>query len=139
MTVGRLARQPVAAVPPDTSVAALVHDGVMGTDERAFPVAEGDRLVGLVCLEDLRKVPRAAWGTTPVRAVMTPADQLATASPQEDAAAALDELARRDVSQLPVLQGGRLVGMLRRRDIARWLELQSRGGVAGAATSAGRP
>jgi hypothetical protein len=40
--VARLARPPAAAVPPDTTVAALIHDWLMSTEERAFPVAEGD-------------------------------------------------------------------------------------------------
>lgn len=123
--VARLARPEVPAVPPDATVAELIYGWLMHTGERAFPVVEGDRLVGMVCLEDVREVPREAWETTPVRAIMTPADQLATASPQEDLAKAFEELARRDVGQLPVVQGGRLVGMLRRRDIARWLEVQS--------------
>jgi CBS domain-containing protein len=34
-------------------------------------------------------------------------------------------LTRRDVRQLPVVENGRLLGMLRRRDIVRWLRLQS--------------
>ena len=60
---------------------------------------------------------------------MTPAPGLAVATPDESAAAALTKLANRDVEQLPVVDGdGRLLGMLRRRDIARWLELQPRRG-----------
>ena len=51
------------------------------------------------------------------------------ATPDDSAAAALTKLAQRDVEQLPVVDGdGRLVGMLRRRDILRWLELQPRRG-----------
>jgi CBS domain-containing protein len=97
----------------------------MGSDERAFPVAQDGRLVGLVCLEDIRKVPRADWDAASVLSIMTPADQLDVVTPQEDASEALQRLARRDVSQMPVVQDGRLVGMLRRRDILRWLQIQS--------------
>ena len=124
--VGRLMRSgAIPTVLPASPISALVYDQLLGTDERAFPVLEGETLVGLVCLEDVRKVPRDAWETTTVAEIMTPADQLAAVAPQEDAGDALDELVSRDVNQVPVVDHGRLVGMLRRRDILRWLQLHA--------------
>jgi Zn-dependent protease/CBS domain-containing protein len=123
--VARLMRANAPTVSPHLRVSQLVDDYVMRTDERAFPVVEGERLVGLVCLEDVRKIPRDAWATTPVNQIMTPTEQLDLVTPREDATEAFDKLARRDVRQMPVVQDGRLVGMLRRRDILRWLHLQS--------------
>jgi Zn-dependent protease/CBS domain-containing protein len=121
----RLMRSNVPTVPPTISVAELVHHYVMGTDERAFPVMDGDRLVGLITLEDIRKVAREAWDTTSANAIMTPAEELTSVTPQTDAAEALDKLQQRDVRQLPVVSEGHLVGMVRRRDIMRWLQLRS--------------
>jgi Zn-dependent protease len=121
----RLMRSNVLAVPPMISVGELVYRYVMGTDEQAFPVLEGDRLLGLVTLEDIRKVPREEWDTTTARDIMTPADQLAVVRPQDDAATALDKIMERDVRQVPVIADGRLVGLVRRRDIMRWLQLQA--------------
>ncbi|MCC7360662.1 MAG: site-2 protease family protein [Anaerolineales bacterium] len=123
--VARLMRANAPTVGPGMHVSQLVDDFIMGTDERAFPVVEGDRLVGLVCLEDVRKVARAAWDTTRLDQIMTPAAELDLATPREDAAEAMSKLAARDVRQVPVVQDGRLVGMLRRRDILRWLQLHS--------------
>ncbi|MGE5140000.1 MAG: site-2 protease family protein [Rudaea sp.] len=123
--VDQLMRANATTVPPNIPVSALVHDYLMGTDEQAFPVVEGDCLVGLVCLEDVRKVPHDEWDRTQVSQIMTPADKLAIASPREDASEALTQLAGRDVGQVPVVQDCHLVGMLRRRDILRWLQLHS--------------
>ncbi|SRR5258706_8763824 len=128
--VGRLMRSNVPAVPPTTSVGDLVHRYVMGTDERAFPVLDSDQLLGLVTLEDIRKVPREGWDTTTVREIMTPADQFAVVRPQDDAAIALDQIMLRDVRQVPVIADGHLVGLVRRRDIMRWLQLQAPNGAA---------
>ena len=125
VTVAQLMHANTPTLAPSIPVSTLVHDHIMGTDERAFPVIDNDRLVGLVCIEDVRKVPREKWDTTTVGEIMTPANQLAVATPREDATDALNDLARRDVNQLPVMEGGRLVGMLRRRDIMRWLQLHS--------------
>jgi CBS domain-containing protein len=55
---------------------------------------------------------------------MTPADELAVVSPAEDASQALEELTRCDVRQVPVVEGCHVVGLLRHRDIMRWLQLQ---------------
>ena len=123
--VTQLMRADVPTVQPNISVSTLVHDHIMGSDERDFPVIELDRLVGLVCVEDVRKVPRDQWETTRVSQIMTPESKLIVASPREDASDALNDLASREVNQLPVLQDGRLIGILRRRDIMRWLQLHS--------------
>lgn len=123
--VSRLMKSEPTAVQPDMSLSQLVDQYIMGTDERSFPVMEGARLVGVVSLEDVRKVPRNEWEAKTVGQVMTPGDQIEVATPREDVSEALDALNRKDVRQLPVIQDGQLVGMIRRRDIMRWLQLQS--------------
>jgi Zn-dependent protease/CBS domain-containing protein len=110
---------------PDCTVSNLVHEHIMRSDDQSFPVVDDGRLIGLVTLDDVRQVPRAEWDTTPVRQMMTPFDQLVTVTPQEDAADALDKLTQRDVRQLPVVRNGSLAGLLRRRDIVKWLQLES--------------
>ena len=63
--VARLMRTSVPSVPATLSIDALVHEYVMRTDERDFPVLrDGDQLSGLVCLDDVRRVPREDWDTT---------------------------------------------------------------------------
>jgi Zn-dependent protease len=121
--VSALMRADVPTVTPDLPVAGLVQDLIMRTDDHALPVVEGGRLVGLVSLEDVRKVPRERWAEATVGEIMTPANQLAVVAANGDAAEAFARLAERDVRQVPVTQDGRLIGMLRRRDIVRWLQL----------------
>jgi Zn-dependent protease/predicted transcriptional regulator len=125
----RLMHTNVPVAPPNLSVDDLVYRYVMGTNERAFPVMDGDRLIGLVTLEDIRKVPREDWSITTAAEIMTPADQLAVVQPQDDAAEALDKLMERDIHQVPVISDGHLLGLVRRRDIMRWLQLQAPEGV----------
>ena len=123
--VERLMRANPPTVPASSSVGSLVHDHVMGTDDHAFPVVDEGRVLGIVSLEDIRKVSRDLWDTTGVSEIMTPADQLVVATPEEDAAEALDKLMQRGVGQLPVLHLGRLVGLLRRQDVIKWLQLHA--------------
>jgi Zn-dependent protease/predicted transcriptional regulator len=122
--VARLMHAPVPPIPADMTVSDLVHGRMMGTEEQTVPVSEdGEHLAGVVSVDAVRQVPRAAWESTPVRAIMTPLERVAMVTPQDDAGVALDHLASREVDQVPVVENGRLVGMLARRDIQRWLDL----------------
>jgi Zn-dependent protease len=123
--VSRMMRPDPPTCSADCSVSRLVHEHIMKTDDQSFPVLDDGRLVGLVTLEDVRAVSRDAWDTTTVRQIMTPVDQLVVVTPDEDAADALNKLTQRDVRQLPVVRDGGLAGLLRRRDIIKWLQLES--------------
>jgi Zn-dependent protease/CBS domain-containing protein len=128
VTVSRLMHHgPLVTVRPDLTVSSFVEERLMSVEQRAFPVTDGDQLVGMVTVADVRKVPRAEWSDKRIRDIMTDRQQLAVARPDEDATSAFDKLAARDVEQLPVLEGGRFVGLFRRRDVVRWLDLQNRG------------
>jgi predicted transcriptional regulator len=123
--VARMMRSNPPTCSADCSVSRLVHEHIMGTDDHAFPVLDNGRLLGLVTLEDVRRVSHDAWDTTTVREIMTSADQLTVVTPDEDAAEALNKLTQRDVGQMPVLRNGQLVGLLRRRDLVKWLQLHA--------------
>jgi Zn-dependent protease/predicted transcriptional regulator len=123
--VERLMRTDPPVVSARITIDELINEQVMGTDDHAFPVMEGGQMVGLITLEDVRHVSRPEWSGTTVEEIMTPADKLITVTGSEDAAEALRKLSRKDVNQLPVIDGNHLIGLLRRRDIVRWLQLHS--------------
>jgi Zn-dependent protease/CBS domain-containing protein len=129
--VSRLMRRNFDTVHPGLAVGTLVEEHIMGTEQRAFPVLDRDRLVGMVCLQDVRKVPRDQWPATRVEDIMTPAGQVAAVEPQDDAAEAMVVLSRRAVNQLPVVDQDKLVGLLRREDILRWLSLYGDASLGG--------
>jgi CBS domain-containing protein len=124
--VHRLMRSDVPMVAPTLPVSSLIYDFIMSTDERAFPVVENGQIVGLVCLEDIRDIPRDRWDQTTVGQIMTRVQQLDAVSAREDANTALEKLTRRNIRQVPVVENGRMVGLLRRGDIQKWLDLQSK-------------
>jgi Zn-dependent protease/predicted transcriptional regulator len=123
--ITRLMREPAPAVSPDLPISALVYDHIMQGDDRAFPVVEGDQLLGIVYIENLRELDRSAWDQATVRQVMVPQSELEAVTPREDAMDAFQKLAQREMRQIPVVQNGKLIGMLRRRDILRWLQVRS--------------
>jgi Zn-dependent protease/CBS domain-containing protein len=123
--VSRLMRQDTPAVEPYLPLSTLVYDYVIGTEENTFPVLESGELRGMVTLEDVRKVPREQWDTKMVKDVMTAMDTLDVVGPGQDINDALDKLTRKELRQIPVIDNNQLVGVLRRKDIVRWLQTQS--------------
>jgi CBS domain-containing protein len=123
--ITNLMRSNVQVIAPDISINTFIHEYLMESDDRAFPVVEKDQLIGLVTLEDVRSVDRKEWDTITVGTIMTPREKLETIDPQADASQGFNRLMRRNVSQLPVVRGTELLGILRQRDIVRWLQFQS--------------
>lgn len=122
--VRRLMSTAAAAIPPDMNVGRLVEHA-MDSDDYAFPVMEGDELVGMVSLQDMRATPKNRWDQTNVREIMTPLSELDVVGPDDDTSEALSMISNRDVRHLPVVEHGSYLGVLRRRDIVRWIQLQS--------------
>ncbi len=120
-----LMRTKGAYVEPRLPVRQLLDDWFLRHDELAWPVIQNGLFVGIVSVDDLRKARPEEWATKTVSELMTPADKVASASPDEPLNEALRILASRGVRQLPVLEGGMLVGMLYDRDVGRWLELRT--------------
>lgn len=130
--VTRLMRRDPPTVSPDVTVSTMVQECIVGTDDYGFPVVnEAGTLLGIVTLQDVRGLPRQEWDRTYVRNIMTPAERLIVVHPGEDASDALNELLQRDIRQLPVMEDGHMVGLVRRRDIMRWLQISSGDGRGG--------
>jgi len=134
--VARVMRTRLDRVAPDLPLESFVREHLMLGDQRAFPVELPDgTLVGLVCFDDLEKLPQQEWSHKAVEDVMTPAERLIVLPPDAGADEALQSLATRDVDQLPVLVGRHLVGIVRRADVMKWLALQGGGAMGPAASS----
>lgn len=82
-----------------------------------FPVEEGDRLVGLVTLHDIRNVPRTKWASTRVESIMTKADKLETLKLSDNAYDAFLKLTNNDFGRLPVVENNKVVGLVTRNSI----------------------
>jgi Zn-dependent protease/CBS domain-containing protein len=132
VTVSQLMSPARGSVQGDMSLQQLVDGYVLPYGMRSLPVTRGDELIGLITLEDVRRVSREMWPFTPVHDAMTPLARLHIARPYESLNDALPRLAGRDVNQLPVVdETGRLVGMLNRDAIMRYVEIRRGLGMTG--------
>lgn len=101
----------------------FVFEHVLQRGNRALPIVGDGALLGIVTLGDAKKLPRDAWPTTGVTMIMTAAP-LKTVAADTELSAAIGLMADSGLHQLPVLLNGRLVGMLSRADIMRFLQLR---------------
>jgi len=122
---GDLMTTDFATVSGNVTLQQLVDEYVLRRREHSFLVADAGLLQGIVCLHDVKTVARERWPSTRVSEVMTPWEKLETVSPGDDGSAVLARLNARDVRQLPVVEGERLVGLLRRSDVLRYMQLRT--------------
>lgn len=102
-----------------------IADTVLRTGMRCFFIMDRDRVAGLLTLRDLRAVPRDRWLDTSAADVMQPVERLHHVDADAPVAHALAEIGRRDVNQLPVLDHGRLEGIISRDQILRLLSARA--------------
>ena len=124
VTVGEVMNTAPTTVPANISLQRLVDEYFLPYGLRSAFVIQVDRLAGLITLSDIRHVPREEWGQTLVGFAMIPRDRLHIVSPQQSLNDVLPLMAGRDVNQLPVVQDERLVGVLSRDAIVRFLEIR---------------
>jgi Zn-dependent protease len=122
--VGDIVRGEATAVPPELTVAELIDDFLLPGNRRAMPVTYDGRLVGIVTLSDVTKVPVADRQRVTVGAVMGGRSGLLTVRAGDRVRDAIELLAENEYEQLPVMDGDRFVGMLTRADVMRQLQLR---------------
>jgi CBS domain-containing protein len=113
-----------ATVPPGISVADLVERYMLPLNLRAVPVTDNSRLVGIVSVSDVMRVPFERRAETAVAEIMGGREGVLTVEADSGVLAAIDVLSEHDLEQLPVVDHGRLVGLLTRTDVMRQLQLR---------------
>ncbi|HTK09991.1 MAG TPA: site-2 protease family protein [Ktedonobacteraceae bacterium] len=127
--VGQIMTTNPETTPANISLQKLVDEYFLPRGLRSAFVVYGDQLAGLITLSDIRHVPREQWGQMPVGLAMVSADRLHTVTSQQSLKDVVKLMNEWNVNQLPVVEDGKLVGVLTRETILRSLEVRSHLGV----------
>lgn len=123
LTARDVMREDFPSVTPGTPIQVIVDDYMVGKGERAVMVANGGTVLGILTVTDVRRVPRSEWPNTPAQTAMTPRDRVVTVVATTPATEVLVLLGERRLNQVPVLEEGRMVGLVTRREIVERLQL----------------
>ncbi len=110
------------SVPAQMRVADFVENHLMQSSQLLWPVLEEEQLIGLVTLDEVRKIPAGDREVTTVGAVMRNDLAALTLAPATEARLVLERLGASGLP-LAVVEGGRVLGLLSAADAAKWMAL----------------
>lgn len=121
VTVGSMMSAPVTAVPPNLPVSQVV-DMMYTSKHLGFPVVERDTLIGIITLADLNRTSPIDRDAMQVRDVMS--REVITLPPTAPVIDALRIMSSHDIGRIPVVQEGKILGIVTRTDILKVTELR---------------
>jgi Zn-dependent protease len=126
VTVQQVMEPAPPPIQPHSTLAHLLSSYIIPYNLRAIPVSDQTgKLVGIITLGDIKDVPQDQWGIVTVEQKMTGPDKLRVVSANDSLDRAFQFLQEGDFDQLPVVDPyGRLVGMLTRAHLIKWLQSQ---------------
>jgi len=116
-------------IPHNLMLEELVHDYILHTGRHCFPVVDEELVLGIVTLHNVKEIPRERWHSTTVSEIMTPLEQLQTAHPDDELSDVLEQMTHEDVNQLPVIDYGKLVGMVARDNVLAFIHTRTELGI----------
>lgn len=117
-------RPDVETVSPELLVSEFVYEQMIRRGRRALPVVQDGVVAGIVTITDVKELPADQWSERSVAEIMT-RPPLKTIGPDAGVEEAMRLLVEQDVNQLLVVSDDRLVGMISRADIMRFMQLQN--------------
>ncbi len=117
----------VATISPDLTVEDAVNRWFLHYGYGGFPVVQNGQLVGMVTVREIRAVPTSLWAWRRVHDVMRPWTPEMAVTSDCSAIQALERMAQEGNDRLVVVDDGRLVGLVTRSAIGRYLQLRGFG------------
>jgi Zn-dependent protease/predicted transcriptional regulator len=112
--VGEVMERDAPTVWPNLTLDVFVEQYLLSGTGSAFAVISGDEPIGTIDVERARRVPRDQWPSRRIADVMTPISDVRTARQDDPLWSAIESFERERLHVMPVIEGGRLVGVLTR-------------------------
>jgi Zn-dependent protease/predicted transcriptional regulator len=125
LSVADVMMRDCASVDADTTLQQFVTDQLLHLLGRCFAVTHDNQAIGLITLDDVKRVGRDRWNQTTVSQVMRPLRSLHPVTPSVSVGDALELMERENVNQLPVISNSHLEGVVTRSYLMQALQLKN--------------
>jgi len=112
-------------VPGDATVSQAIDEHFVRHGFGGYPVAHDGEIAGLLSLRQIRECPPEERGRRRVREIMRPAEKGVMISARAPLAEALQRMTDADTGRLLVTDGARVVGLVTRTGITRYIQLKA--------------
>jgi CBS domain-containing protein len=116
---------PPVAVDKGTTIADFINNYVFHYHDRAFPVLDRGRFIGMLDARAMKKVPASDWSSTYIDPFLADSSQYCVLRPEMDAPDALKLLMEHPMGKAPVVNGDTLLGYLTRQNLVEVIALKS--------------
>jgi Zn-dependent protease len=129
LTASQMMTTDYITVPSGITVSQLVREHVLPKGHHLFLITEGEKLKGMLTLQNIKSLPQTKWDTTPVERIMVPAKRLKAVSPDQDGLSVVEQMDENELNQIPVASEGRIIGLVTRENISRFLRTRTELGI----------
>jgi len=129
LTASQMMTSDYAIVPPNITINQLVQGYVLVKGYHLFLVGEEGRFKGILTLQGIKSVPQSSWDMTLVEKIAVPVDRLKAATPEQDALSVMEQMDENDINQMPVISENRVIGLITRESLLRFLRTRAELGI----------
>ena len=121
ITVRHITDYSCPLIPRELNLRDLIQQYTLPTGQNCFLVAKETVLEGMVTLHQIKQLPHTRWDTTSVQDIMTLASKLKVTYPDQDVLTLLQEMDGKNANHMPVIEGGKVIGIVNREDLTRFI------------------
>lgn len=123
--VGDVMTTSIHTVKPGSTLKEVIDDYLLVYKHGGYPVVLEGKFLGIITLNDVKRVPKEKWTETHAQDVMTPVEKIVSVGRGVHASEALMLMSTQSIGRLPVLENGTLVGIISRSDLMKIINLKT--------------
>ena len=121
--VGEFMTRDVVSIDRTVSVRDAVDEYFFRYKYNVFPIEDEDGVLGLITIDNVKRIPKEEWGVTTVGAILTDLSDGLVVSPDETVSNVMSKIFNNHIGRVLVMEDDRVVGIVSRTDIMNHLRI----------------